>query len=84
MEIDSDANIEGTLKWFLRLQAILLAVFEILIDGTLEIVNKAGHAFTFERNQGLYPIDLTMENSILLREGNTSRVSLIMKMVHVK
>ena len=64
MKIRGKTDVEAAFECNFRFFSFCLAGFQIIIDSTVEIIQKFFGTFTLVRNQGTNPHDLTIKNAI--------------------
>lgn len=81
MKVRGKADIEAAFECNFGLLSFCLAGFQIIIDGTVKIVQKFLGTFAFVRNQGTNPHDLTKKNAIFFGKLNASDIAFVLNSV---
>ena len=72
MKVGGKADVEAAFECNFGFLSFCLAGFQIIIDSTMKIIQKFFGTFTFVRNQGTNPHDLTIKNAIFFGKLNYS------------
>nr|DAY92196.1 MAG TPA: hypothetical protein [Caudoviricetes sp.] len=81
MKVRGKADIEAAFECNFGFLSFCLAGFQIIIDGTVKIVQKFLGTFAFVRNQGTNPHDLTIKNAIFFGKLNASDIAFVLNSV---
>ena len=81
MKVRGKADIEAAFECNFGFLSFCLAGFQIIIDGTVKIVQKFFGTFAFVRNQGTNPHDLTIKNAIFFGKLNASDIAFVLNSV---
>ena len=65
MKVRGKADVEAAFECNFGLLSFCLAGFQIIIDSTVEIIQKFFGTFALVRNQGTNPHDLTIKNAMV-------------------
>ena len=81
MKVRGKTDVEAAFECNFGLLSFCFAGFQIIIDSTVEIIQKFFGTFALVRNQGTNPHDLTIKNAIFFGKLNASDIAFVLNSV---